>query len=84
MDVKDLRIDAVYVGAGRLEGAPGYLYLRAYNEGGELGFSVLDEDVDDPDFSNSGIFWMDPEVFASIVKIHRIMNGIWIPMVQCP
>ena len=73
MRVKDIRMDAVYVGAGPLEGAPGFLYLRGYRNG-EVGFSVLDDDVDDPDFSESGIFWLEPKVFAEVTKIHRILS----------
>ena len=74
MEVKDIRMDAVYVGAGPMKGAPGFLYIRALRDG-EVGFSVLDDDVDDPDFSESGVFWMEPWMFASVAKIHRIVSG---------
>ena len=70
MKIEDIKQDAIYVGDGKLKNTPGFLYIRGFMDG-EIGFSVLDDPVEFPDFSHCGVFWMAPEVFASVARIYR-------------
>ena len=45
-----------------------FAYVRGW-ENGEVGFSVLEEATDNPDFSNCGVFWVRPSDFVRIFDI---------------
>lgn len=78
MKIEDIRQDAIYVGDGDLEDVPGFIYIRGFMDG-EIGFSVLDDPVEHPDFSESGIFWIPPEIFCDIMRIYSGPGSVVIP-----
>lgn len=81
MNIEDIKQDVIYVGDGPLKGAPGFIYVRGFMDG-EVGFSVLDDPEEEPDFSESGVFWMPPEVFCEIVRIYRGPGSVRIPTIN--
>lgn len=44
-----------------------FAYILDFN-GKEIGFAVLDEATRNPDFSNCGMFWVDPYDFTALFK----------------
>ena len=73
MNVEDIRFGRIYVNAIPLEGgAEVYGYIRDWKNG-KVGYSVLDEATDKPDFSECGVFWMAPEDFAKVFMVYREM-----------
>ena len=55
MEMKDLAPDAIYVGDGDFADIPGYLYIRGLIDG-RIGFSVLDDPLEFPDFTDCGVY----------------------------
>ncbi len=47
---------------------PIYAYVRALNEQGEIGFSVLDHITNRPDYSECGVFWVRPQDFLMVFR----------------
>lgn len=78
MKIEDIKPDSIYVGDGQMKGVPGFIYVRGIMDG-DIGFSVLDDPVEEPDFSNSGIFWMPPEVFCEIMRVYSGPGSVRIP-----
>jgi hypothetical protein len=48
-----------------------FAYVR-FLKNGEIGFSVLDDLTNRPDFSNCGVFWQRPEDFLAFFKLLEI------------
>ena len=74
MNVEDIRFNRIYINAVPLEDdVVVYGYVRDWKNG-KVGYSVIDEATDDPDFSNCGVFWMAPEDFAKVFTVFRDMS----------
>ena len=73
MNVEEIRFGRIYTVALPLEENV-YAYVRDWKNG-KVGYSVLDEATDHPDFSDCGVFWMDPEDFAKIFVVYREMSS---------
>lgn len=70
MGISDIKFNSIYKAVGLPEDNVVYGYVRGWH-GNEVGFSVLDEPFNDPDFSDCGIFWVAPEDFIKIFEVYR-------------
>ncbi len=70
MKVKDISHDNIYVSKIPNLPMPIYGYIRTIRAG-EVGFSVLEEPVEDPDFSNCGVFYVKPKDFTRVFEVYR-------------
>ena len=70
MNTSDIRFRSIYKVKEELhiDEAP-FAYVREWKNG-EVGFSVLDEATNTPDFSNCGVFWVLPEDFIKIFNLY--------------
>ena len=81
MEMKDLARDAIYVGDGDFADIPGYLYIRGLIDG-RIGFSVLYDPLEFPDFTDCGVFWVPPEFFVKSVKIYKGAGTVKMPKLE--
>lgn len=70
MGISDIKFSSIYKAVDLPSDNAVYGYIRG-RHGSEVGFSVLDEPLNDPDFSDCGIFWVAPEDFISIFEVYR-------------
>lgn len=70
MRVNGVEMDVIYKTIEPGEDGNVYAYVRGWTKT-EIGFSVLDEAVKDPDFSNCGVFWVRPEDFKTLFEIYK-------------
>lgn len=71
MTLNEISIKNVYVVKDTLakEGFV-YAYVRGWR-GNEVGFSVLEQALDDPDLSQCGVFWVRPEDFIRVFDVYK-------------
>ena len=81
MKMEDIAADAIYVGDGAFSDAPGYIYIRGLIDG-RIGFSILDEPQECPDFTECGIFWVPPEFFVENVRVYREAGTVRTPKIE--
>lgn len=67
IDESTVIFNSVYITKAGLAEEPIFGYIRFLKDG-ELGFSVLDEPVSRPDYSNCGLFWVKPEDFLKMFR----------------
>lgn len=70
MVVSEIRFGSIYKAVGLPEDNEVYGYIRGW-KGNEVGFSVLDKALNDPNFSDCGIFWVAPEAFTMLFEVYR-------------
>lgn len=70
MKVSEISMKKIYRAKAELGIEEGiFAYVRGWQKG-EVGFSVLDEATNNPDFSNCGVFWVLPTDFVKIFEVH--------------
>ena len=70
MRVNGIEKNAIYKTIEPCEDGDIYAYVRGWSDT-EIGFSVLDKAVENPDFSNCGMFWVKPKDFKKLFKIYK-------------
>ena len=67
IDENTVIFNSVYMNRPEISDEPIFAYIRFLKDG-EIGFSVLDEAVSRPDYSNCGVFWVRPEDFLKVFR----------------
>lgn len=73
MNNKVIHSNGVYMLKEKEDEIDVYIYIRGWNKN-EIGFSVLEEDTDYPDFSNCGVFWVKHKDFNRMFRKYRTMK----------
>ncbi|MBQ6371467.1 MAG: hypothetical protein IJJ21_07785 [Firmicutes bacterium] len=69
MGTGNIKMKAIYEPVQPLEDDV-YAYIRGL-AGNEIGFSVLDEATEHPDFSNCGMFWLKKKDFMKFFRVSK-------------
>ena len=69
MKVNEISMDAIYTTKERVADWDIFAYVRGWRDG-NVGFSVIDDAMYDPDLSDCGVFWVHPEDFCRMFKVH--------------
>ncbi len=70
MDINEISMGRIYKPVFPTEDCECFTYIRGWKNG-EVGFSVMEEYQQVPDFSNCGVFWVSQENFAQLFEVYQ-------------
>ncbi|MDO4485075.1 MAG: hypothetical protein Q4C46_00610 [Bacillota bacterium] len=70
MNINEIRKGVIYKAVNLPEKCDVFAYIHKCNKK-EVAFSVLDEAVENPDFSNCGMFWVRPQEFTLLFEVYQ-------------